>query len=191
MNRRSSIKSAILLGILGVSTLSIYKYRVLNIEVDLKRFYDYQKLIAELAECIIPKSDSPGAKEANVDQYIINVLINCTPIKEQHKFLDGLEYLETYTRDTYDKSFFKCTEKEKLDVLQYFEDRDNYNFSILNKINAKFLGQSFFNKLKRLTIEGYFSSNLGATKCLSYDYVPVNYIACKPLGLNQKSWATR
>jgi hypothetical protein len=61
---------------------------------------------------------------------------------------------------------------------------------MLNKINKKLFGESFFFKLKELTIEGYCLSQPGATIGLAYDYIPGKYEGCTPLKPNQKSWAT-
>jgi len=191
MNRRTSLKSALGLCLLGISSFSAYKWYSLNKEVDIRLIISFKPLISELAEIIIPQTDTPGAKAAGVENFIVNVITNCTGKKEQNKFLAGLNDLEKYTMDTYNKTFFKCSVKEKTQILEYFENKDTYRIRILNKINNKFLGQSFFTKLKNLTIEGYCSSQKGATEGLAYDYIPVNYEACIPLKPNQKSWATK
>jgi hypothetical protein len=191
MNRRTSLKSALGLSLLGISSFSAYKWYSLNKEIDIKSIISFKPLISELAETIIPQTDTPGAKAAGVENFIVNVITNCTGKKEQNKFLAGLNDLEEYTMDTYNKTFFKCTAQEKTQILEHFENKDTYRIGILNKINNKFLGQSFFTKLKSLTIEGYCSSQKGATEGLAYDYIPVNYDACIPLKPNQKSWATK
>ena len=191
MNRRTSLKSALGIGLVGISSFSAYKWYSLDQKVDVKSILSYKALIAELAETIIPQTDSPGAKAAGVEVYILNVISNCTRNREQNKFLNGLRDLEEYTTDKYDKTFFNCDKKEKIQILEHFEQKDTYSFAILNKINNKFLGQSFFSKLKSLTVEGYCLSKRGATEGLAYDYIPVNYNACVPIKPNQKSWATK
>ena len=85
----------------------------------------------------------------------------------------------------------KCNAVERNIVLKHFEEKGIYSLQILNKINNKFLGQTFFSKLKSLTVEGYCLSELGATKGLAYDYVPQTFEACIQLKNNQKSWATK
>lgn len=191
MNRRSSIISLFGLSLFGVSSFSFYKWNRLNQKVDIASIVAYRSLIAELAETIIPMTDTPGAKAAGVDGYILNVMVNCCLNREQNKFLYGLKDLEEYTSNNYNKSFLECNISEKKEILNYFKNRDIYTISILNKINDRFLGQSFFSKLKSLTIEGYCMSQLGATQGFAYDYVPVNYEACTIMKPNQKSWATK
>lgn len=163
----------------------------LHKKLNLNSFLVYKELIAELSETIIPKTDTPGAKDAGVENYIINVLVNCTGQVEQNKFLNGLIDLQDYTQKKFNKSYFKCNLNERTFILTHFEDKGVYSYQILNKINNKFLGGSFFSLLKNLTIEGYCFSKIGATEGLAYDYIPGSYEACIPLSASQKSWATK
>jgi hypothetical protein len=75
-------------------------------------------------------------------------------------------------------------------VLENLDSNTDSN-SLFTKINNKIRGRSFFNILKSLTVEGYCSSELGATKLLSYVAVPINYKAITTIKPNQKAWATR
>ncbi|MCH5720423.1 gluconate 2-dehydrogenase subunit 3 family protein [Niabella hibiscisoli] len=64
-------------------------------------------------------------------------------------------------------------------------------YPILNKVKTKLIGRSFISLLKDMTAIGYCTSELGATKGLAYEAVPVKFIACMPLIQGQKSWATK
>lgn len=145
----------------------------------------------ELAETIIPTTNTPGAKSANVQDFIINVMINCTSRNEQNNFINGLEQLTDYCEKEYGKSFLKCTEEERNEILNHFEQRGEYKLVILNKISNKLFGQSFFLKLRTLTVDGYCNSKLGVTEGLAYDYIPGSYESCLKLHPGQKSWATK
>jgi len=191
MNRRNSIKSIFALGVVSVSSLSAYKWISLNREVDITKISSLKRLIAELADTIIPATDTPGAKAAGVENFIINVLANCTSTKDQNRFLNGIEDLEDYAKSNFGKSFINCDGIQREQIMSHFEDKGVYSYQILNKINNKFLGGSFFLKLKSLTVEGYCTSQIGATQGLSYDYIPGNFQGCIPLKPNQKSWATK
>ncbi|KQR67647.1 gluconate 2-dehydrogenase subunit 3 family protein [Pedobacter sp. Leaf176] len=191
MNRRTSIRGILALSALGISSFSAYKWFDLHKKISLSQFTDFKVLIAELAETIIPETDTPGAKSSGVQNYIINVLHNCTAKVEQNKFLNGLESVQGYAYDLFNKSFERCTLLQRTEILKHFEESDTYRYQILNKINNKLVGRPFFTLLKQLTVEGYCSSELGASQGLSYDYIPGNFIACTPLKPNQKSWATK
>lgn len=191
MKRREYFKTVLILGGLGITSVSFFKWFELNKAVNVKQIADKRAIIAELAETIIPATDTPGAKDVAVHDYIINVMINCNGVKEQNKFLSGINDLEEYSVDNYGRDFLKCNAKEKHDILQHFAKNDKYTYPILNKINDKFFGQSFYLKLKSLTVEGYCLSKPGATQAFAYDYIPGSYEACIPLKPNQKSWATK
>lgn len=191
MNRRTSIKSILGLSFIGVSSFSVYKWINCHHTIDPNSFLSRKKLLAELAETIIPSTDTPGAKEAKVENYIINVLLNCTERVPQNVFLNGLVELESYTKREFNSSFFSCGINDRNKILRYFEQKDIYKQPLLNRISNKILGKSFFSQLKSLTIDGYCQSQLGATKGLAYDYIPGNYEACISLTPNQKSWATK
>jgi hypothetical protein len=79
---------------------------------------------------------------------------------------------------------------QKIEALEILDINSGDN-DLLTKIDNKIRGRSFFVILKSLAIEGYCSSELGATKLLAYVPVPVNYNAITILTPNQKAWATR
>ncbi|WP_165503583.1 gluconate 2-dehydrogenase subunit 3 family protein [Pedobacter hiemivivus] len=191
MNRRTSIKSILGLSFIGASSFSVYKWINCHHTIDPDSFLSRKELIAELAETIIPSTDTPGAKEAKVENYIINILLNCTASVEQNLFLNGLTELESYTERQFQRTFFNCSVNDRNKILEYFEQRGVYKYTLFNKVSNRLLGKSFFSQLKSLTIDGYCLSQLGATRGLAYDYIPGNYAACISLTPNQKSWATK
>lgn len=180
-----------MLGATSVASLSIFKWIGINKMVDESQFLQKRNIIAELAELIIPATDTPGAKAAGVHDYIINVLVNCNSVKQQRIFFSGIEDLEDYTIKKYNQSFLHAAFIDKYAVLEHFANHAGYSFRILNKINNKLLGEPFYTKLRNLTVEGYCQSQLGATQGLAYDHIPGKYEACIPIKHNQKSWATK
>lgn len=179
------------MGVVGISSASIYEWYSYRSKLNIDPFIKRKVLIAELADMIIPRTDTPGAKDAKVEDYIIKVLTFCTEPGTQHKFLNGLIDIEDYSINKYGHSFIKCSKAEKETILKHFDEKSKYPFGILNKINNKFIGKPFFVELKQLTVEGYCNSQLGATQGLVYDFIPQTYQACIPLTKNQRSWATK
>lgn len=191
VNRRKAVKNIFVFSLLtsiGFGGLKFYSFRK---KPPLASFSSYRNLIMELADTIIPATDTPGAKAANVQDFILNVVVNCSTYKDQNSFIIGLQDLEHYCFKTYNLSFCKCNLKEKIDVLNYFEQKENFSINFLNKLNKRIFGQPFISKLKSLTVQGYCMSFYGATQALAYDFIPEQYLACVPLQPNQKSWATK
>ncbi len=190
MQRRKAISRILLISCGSIAAYSGYKFYDWNKSPDVEYLDSHKKLIAALAEEIIPATDSPGAKEAGVDDFIITMVKDCVEIKTKNKFIDGLKELQRYCHSSFSKSFEDCTKQQKLQTLTHFEERGRTNSGIIGKVEKRFFGSSFFTTLKSLTVEGYCTSEAGATKGLAYVPIPGKFVGCMPLQKGQKSWAT-
>jgi hypothetical protein len=190
MNRRTAIK-----GILGVAGLGYaaaigVKYFIGQSNQDRGKLKDQALLIAELANVIIPPTTTPGAKEALVHEYIISYMEDCSSMKEYNNFANGLIALQENCVGNYNKNFENCTTIQKNKIIEDL-DNDSGSNGLIAKISNKLQGRSFYDILKSLTIEGYCTSEMGATQHLVYQLIPGKYNAITPLSKNQKSWATK
>ncbi|WP_439131698.1 gluconate 2-dehydrogenase subunit 3 family protein [Polaribacter sp.] len=188
MDRRKAIGG--ILAITGISFASYKGIRFFYGTSNRGKLNDHKSLIAELVDVIIPPTDTPGAKEANVQDYIIDFMEACSSNKEFNTFFNGLSDLQETTLSDYDTTFENCTITQKTALLKNLDTNSDPN-SILTKIDTKIRGRSFFKILKTLTVEGYCTSEIGATQMLAYDRAPGKYIAITTLQPNQKAWATR
>jgi hypothetical protein len=191
MNRRKAIGRIILIGGGTAAAYSGLKWYELKKAPDLDYLAHRKELLAALAEAIIPATDTPGAREAGVHEYIALVIRDCTAVKSQNKFIDGLKELEHYCDAQYNCGFEQCTELQKHQVLTYFEEKGKSARGILGKVQNYVIGPSFFSILKFYTTEGYCTSEPGATRGLAYVPIPGKFQGCIPLQHGQKSWATK
>lgn len=191
MNRRKAIRNLILATGATVAGVSGYKWYSINKQPDIASLGNYRTLLAELAETIIPRTDTPGAKDAKVGEFIYKMITDCADKRTQNKFLAGLHELESHCQSNYGHSFTACTPAQREETLLHFEHKDKPYGGIIGKVQHKFLGSSFSETLKTYTVMGYCSSMDGATKGLAYDYIPSTYEACIPLKPGQRSWATK
>jgi len=191
MNRKTALKSIVALVTLGVSSGALYEFFKQGEGLPVSLLPKKKELVAELAETIIPRTDTPGAKDAKVEDYIIKMITENTDAKTQKSFMAGLSSLEHYTYENYHQQFVQCNASQKNEIIKHFESKSTYSIGILNKVSKKLLGPSFFNQLKDLTTVGYCTSFAGATKGMAYDFIPVNFEACIPLKKNQLAWATK
>ena len=189
MNRRKAIVGILGLTGIGFVTFSGAKYVIGN-SYKKGNLEVHMNLIAELVDVIIPPTTSPGAKECLVHNYIINYMEDCSSRKEYNNFINGLNDLQDTSVDSFNSVFEECSKTQKIQLLENLEESSTYT-GLLLKINNKLLGRSFFNSLKTLTIEGYCTSSMGATKHLEYNAIPGKYIAVTKLESNQKAWATK
>lgn len=188
MDRRTSIKGLSLLGILGICSVPVYQWFYRNpLITDITQ---YKSLIAELAETIIPRTDTPGAKDAKVEDYIILIIKDCDQEKIQRTFLNGLSDLIEYTHNKYNCNFIDCSDTTKIEIINYFKSLHDSSNEFIRKVKRKIFGVSFYSHLHELTVEGFCTSELGATRLLAYDYIPGTYVGCEQYNPNQRTWAT-
>ena len=191
MKRRQAIGRILLISGGALTVYSGYKLWDWNKSPDLGYLEKHKALLASLAEEIIPTTaDAPGAKETGIDDFILIMLKDCTERKSQNKFIDGLKELERYCHSSFNKTFEECSPGEKKQTLRHFEERGKSYGGLMGKIENKFFGRSFFETLKYLTVQGYCTSEAGATKGLAYSFIPGKFTGCMPLQKGQRSWAT-
>jgi gluconate 2-dehydrogenase gamma chain len=150
---------------------------------------DQARIITEVAEIIIPKTDTPGAKDTGVPGFIDLMLKDCYKKEDQDRFIAGLTALDEEAKKAYGDSFIYCKPEQQVELV--------------TKVHADALTQEKENKetnrqrpfilmAKELTLLGFFTSEVGATQVLQYVAVPGSYKGCIPLAEagNGKTWAT-
>jgi len=190
MNRRILIRT-IAIGTVAVASYPVYKWTELKGRPDFLYLNSQKNLISELAETIIPATDTPGAKDTLTENFIIRTIHDCTDIASQNNFIKGLKNLEELCFSSFNLSYVSCTIKQREIILTHFEEESKRYPGIIGKIQNKLLGKPFFYLLREYTVQGYCTSMLGATKGLAYEFIPGTFDGCTPLKPLQKSWATK
>ena len=175
MNRREAVQriTLILGGALSAQLTAGLMGQVINTGASVIVTPEQQTLLAEVAEVIIPTTDTPGAKAAGVEQFIIRVMRDCYQREEQAKFYDGLAKLDADSRAGHGKSFVELDAAKKNEVVRKATENN----------------KAFFTLMKQLTVAGYFTSEIGATKALEYLPIPGRFEGDVPLNPGQKPWA--
>ena len=190
MNRRDAIKNvALLLGsAISASTLAALE----GCTSSAPRNYALEKpetksILAEIAETIIPETNTPGAKAAKVDDFIVTMLKDCYEQKDQQLVLDGLKKVDEASNKQFKKPFLDLTAEQRTAVLTEIDkERVAYN---KRENKQKEDPAHYFQVIKELTLLGYFTSEPGATKALRYVAVPGKYEGCVPYKKGDKAWA--
>ena len=191
MNRRKAILSIFLIGGGAGAGFSVYKWLSLHKTPDILFLENNKALIADLAEIIIPATDTPGAKAAMAHITIISIIKEVAGRKTANIFIDGLKETEQYAVGKYGKSFTAITHKQQHETVGYFHEKGKDYAGMMGKIKNKLLGKSFFHLLKEYTTIAFCTSKTGATETLAYDYIPGKYNGCTVMAPGQKSWATK
>lgn len=191
MNRRKAILSIFLIGGGATAGFSGYKWYSIHKTPDLNFLDANQALIADLAETIIPATDTQGAKEAMAHIAIISLIKETADRKTKNIFIDGLKEVESYSSSHFSKSFSALTPAQQQETVAHFRDQGKNYGGMMGKIKNKFIGKSFFHILKEYTSIAFCTSKNGATKTLAYDFIPGAYHSCVQMTAGQKSWATK
>jgi hypothetical protein len=96
MNRREAIQRATLVlgSAFSLPTLMAMDHWQAEKQVQVAGFTvtDQQKqIIAEVAEMIIPKTSTPGAKDTGVPAFIVMMMQDCYKTPEHTSFLEGVK----------------------------------------------------------------------------------------------------
>lgn len=191
MNRRKAILGLSLLGIGAAFTYTGIRYYKLNRNFRSYLLDEHSELISDLAELIIPRTDTPGAKDAKVGPFIMKMVRECTDQKSQNNFIEGVESIAADAKSKFGKEFSQCSVQQQAELLAGYESGSANSNAFWAKVERKLTGSSFFETLKKYTVLGYCTSKLGATEGLNYDYIPAGYEVNLPLSPGQKAWATQ
>lgn len=117
-------------------------------------------LVDELTESIIPADDrSGGARAAGVADYIDARLIEAFEESERNDWRRGLADVETISRNMHGASFVGCTAAQRTTVVARMA---------ANERKPTRAEEIFFQKVKALTILGYYTSKIGIHDDMGY-----------------------
>jgi len=131
---------------------------------------DEFKTVELLTELIVPTDDQPGAKEAQVGNYIDFIVFSAGEFAPslQREWMDGLDLLERESQQQFGKAFRLVSEADRAALLTEISlpERDR---------KAHHNGYGFFRLVKEMTVEGFYTSKIGLIDVL--DYQGMNYLS--------------
>lgn len=145
---------------------------------------DEFKQITKIVDLIIPRSETPGAVDAKVPEFISMMIVETYPPGVSILFHEGLEALNEFCREKWDDQFLKLDEKQQHTAIE------NVDRLIIGgeKVPKKYASLEFYRILKELTVLGFFSSEEGATQALRYVQTPGAFSGCEPHKNEEKAW---
>jgi hypothetical protein len=138
----------------------------------------------EVAETILPRTATPGAKDAKVGAFIASYATQCYDEADQQLLKKGIAALNLASKAAHNKPFLELDAAQKQVLLTPLaktaqqQARGDGDHSL-----------AYFTRLHQLTMVGFFTSELGATKLLRYVPTPGKYEGCIPYEKGTKSWA--
>lgn len=145
---------------------------------------DQVNLLNEIAETILPETSSPGAKAAKVGDFMALMVKDCYKPEDQKVFIKGLLDLDAACEKKYGQNFLQCNTEQRTALLI---DLDKEQKAFKEKPEN---ANHYFRMMKELTLLGFFTSEVGATKALRYIAIPGKYDSCIPYKKGDRAWAT-
>ena len=127
-----------------------------------------ENMLAELCESIIPKTDTPGAKDLSAHLFVLMMIDDCSKKEDQDAFINGIKSFNEFNTQTINKNFLEANQDERVTVLK----------KILLIKDEKSPVLTFLNDVKKRTIQAYTSSEFFLTKVQVYELIPGRYHGC-------------
>lgn len=152
----------------------------------------HRKIVAAVAEHIIPRTNTPGAIDAGVPAFIEKMINDCYKTPEQRSFLIGVKNLEKagflgLNADS-QVALLKLLEADTVELMKSYRASqvkvgDNVDKEVLEGAQ----GVPFWRLMKELTLLGYYTSEEGIKASFVYEPIPGKFepIKYKP---GQKSY---
>lgn len=137
-------------------------------------------LVAEVAQIVIPVTDTGGAKEAGVPAFIEMMVGAWFEADERANFFAGMTAFADGAAAKHGTAFVDLAAAEKE---AWFAEQLTAGEAALAAAGAKGVKQRspFAVLMKRLTIYGYYTSELGSSVELSLNLVPNEFLPDAPL----------
>lgn len=117
--------------------------------------------IVTLTELIIPETNTPGAKAALVNRFIDRVLANA-PAAERDEFLKGLTWLDARCRTRFGRDLGAASPADLTTLVTPLSQEGTHP-------TEDAAGVAFFHALKSMTINGYYTTEIGLRQELGED----------------------
>ncbi len=135
-----------------------------------------ERVMEALAEVIIPATDTPGASEAGVTEFVAALVDGWLDDDERDRFLAGLDTVDPACRERFGSPFTECAPGDQAAFVRGLDDE----LTALRQDPAADETAHFFHNVKRFTITGYFTSDAGLD-ALGYRTTFRTFEGCAPL----------
>tara|TARA_R110002012_G_scaffold36211_1_gene102376 strand:- start:155 stop:814 length:660 start_codon:yes stop_codon:yes gene_type:complete len=173
----------------------------------------------EIAETILPRTNTPGAKDAGVGEFMSLFVNDCYTPSEREVFYFGLAQVEAHSRAAYQREFMALSNQQRLELIteldreamahaqqqthreqptpaeamtietQTAQNQTAETRTSQEQADSEEALPHYFTMMKQLTLFGFFTSKVGATEVLRYEAIPGRYDGCAPYN-GEPAWAT-
>lgn len=144
----------------------------------------------EIAETILPRTKTPGAKDAGLGAFMARFVTDCYTPEYQAIFREGLADIDQRAGGR----FVSLSPEARTELLRSLDTdagkRINAMGVATGEPQRKPVKLHYFTLIKQLVIFGFFTSKVGATEVLRYVAVPGRYDGSAAYEPGTPAWAT-
>lgn len=140
-------------------------------------------LLNEIGETILPRTATPGAKDANVGEFMTKVVDNCYFEQDSTTFHGGLKEIEAQAQSRYKTGFMKLSPEQRHEMLTQI-DAEARSYQ-----RPEGGPPHYFTLIKQLTLFAFFTSEIGQTKVLRHVAIPGRYDGNMDYNPGDPAWA--
>lgn len=172
-DRRTTLKQIIFLSAAAAIVPSCVQEKS-KASVELKNISidgDEEKMLADISETIIPKTDIPGAKDIAAHLFALKMVDDCFAKEDQQKFVSGMKAFEDFSKTKSGKTFSDADATAKDAIIKELD----------GKKDAKDDLSFFYGSMKRLTVQAYTTSKYYLTNIKHFSLIPGKFQGCVPV----------
>jgi hypothetical protein len=140
--------------------------------------------VTAIADMIIPRTETPGAADVGVPQFIDLILTEWYSEEERDRFLKGLSAVDSRTQSLFGKTFVDCSAQHRAEILAELGEQMTEEAEAIRDHPRPYRGSlptpgnNFYYMIRSLTLTGYYTSKEGATRELGFQVIPDHQDSC-------------
>jgi len=189
VNRRKALKLLVSAAVLPALTPEAFSlFRGVHAQIaavpGLKTLNPHQNAtVTTIAELIIPQTDTPGEKATKVNEFIDLILSEWYDDADTARFLSGLADVDLRSQNSFGKKFVDCSPAQQNQIMKALDDEAiaavKAESAEKNTNNGPASTPSnFFRMMKKLTLVGYYTSEVGFEDELHKSIIPAGHAGC-------------
>jgi hypothetical protein len=149
--------------------------------------------VTAMADLIIPATDTPGAKDVRVNEFIDHILADWYSEEDRTHFLAGLAAVDTRTQAIFQRNFTEAIPSQQAEILRALGDEMSAAAAAVAdgprgyRASPPEPDDNFYLMFRQLTLTGYFTSEAGFTQQLHEEIIPGRFDGCAPLNSSSPS----
>jgi hypothetical protein len=147
--------------------------------------------VVAMIDQIIPATETPGAKGARVNEFIDVILTEWANNDERRDFLNGLADVDKQSNALFAKNFSAASPEQQITLVRSMDEAAAVARSRRKEEGRppfwepegrdNQLKEDFFSAFKKLTLHGYYTSEVGFTQELKLQIIPGAQHGCTNL----------